>query len=1462
MSKYKLYTILLLITVTHLLTKAQDIFRFEHYDSKNGLSQNSVSSLMCDKDGFLWIGTMNGLNRFDGYKFKVFDSASENNSFINNRIINIWQDKIGYIWIETYDHYFHYFNPNTETFNTVPEYYNPNFKKLSQATCFLQYSEGEIWIGTNERGIYYLKHNNATNTYAKHQVSDRGRFSITNNDVRFIIADSDSSIWVGTKRGINLLNKQDLRNHSFDYQHFFINYSFNSAIEIDNTIWFGTDKQGLIKFNKDKSSYDFINKGNTPHFICNEINKIYASKNNQILVALNNNGLILFDADNDTWKNIPVNGKNVDEIYFDKSNNAWITTEKFGVTKLDLATHNTKVFQLTDQDQKSITDDERHFFFEDHDNNLWIGLHGGGLAFFDKEQDQFTKYVNEPYNNYSISSNIVHCITEDSYGQIWLGTGQYKGGLDKAVKHNQAFKHISPTSNIRQIIDNVVRCTKQDKNGNLWVCTKNGVIHIYNKDLKKIASFNNIRSNNITLNNANVYSIHFDKNNHVWLGTKGHGLFISQKPLGSDPSSYSKIKFNQWVTNPTDTTSISNNNIYSIEEDLYHNIWVGTYGNGICKTQANNYNQITFGRFNSNNSLLSSNQVRSIKCDSDSNLWVATSFGLNLLLKDSLQDNNIKFRTFIKEVNNPSSINYNDIIEIYEDSGHQLWFGTFGGGVSSVQLPVGENIKFTSITTKSGLSNDVVYGILEDQSQHIWLSSEYGLSRYNKEQKNFEIYNEANGLSFNNFSENTCVKLNDGRIVFGGSEGIEVINPDLLKKPSNNNLIKFTNFQLFNKDVVIGDEKSPLKKSISFTNEIELKHSQSSFSIEYSALDFLDPEKIQYAYKLDGFDNSWNYVGNQTKATYTNLPPGEYTFRVKNTDRSGQWGNYDKELKVVIHPPIWKTTWAYIGYVLLILLTILAIRAIIISINKYRNDLTLEKRISELKVRFFTNISHEIRTPLTLILGPLEDILHEGGISQSVQDQLKLMKKNTQKMLQLVNQLLDFRRIQNNKMSLNIQEVDLSKFTQNIYNSFIPLAKHNGITFQLELPEDKIFIWADIVKLDSIIYNLISNALKFTPKGKKVFITLNDDKNNNAVIRVKDEGPGIADENIEDIFTRYVILNNDDNRSSGIGLSLAFELAKMHGGEITLSSEIGKGSCFSFIIPMDKNKITRLENVTIIDSNENIDTISTFSENEYLPEKFDTKLSDKDKSTILIVEDNDQIADYIKGRLSSLYNCYVSKNGMEGLKMAEIHNPDVIVTDIMMPQMDGIEMTKQLKNNFSLCHIPVIIMTAKTDIKDQIAGYDTGAEAYITKPLNSEHLKAIIQSFINQRKLIISKYRDNKTIDPNTLKVNSKDEEFLQQLLDYIEENHSKDLSVANVSDHFCVSRTVLYNKVKGLTGLSPLELIRQVKLKLSLTFLQKGYSVSETAFKVGYSDVKYFSKQFKLMHGYPPSKVKKEFQK
>ena len=1439
---------------------SQNIFRFDHIGSEDGLSQNTGFSILFDSKGFMWVGTYNGLNRYDGYEFKIFRSSTgDPASFTNNRVTKLWEDHKGFIWLETYDGYYHFFNPETETFHSLPSYEGD--VKNGAMKVFLQYSEDIILLGSSETGLYLLKFDQLKNTYSVKNFTDTQDGSIAYNNIRFIHSDSLRNVWIGTEKGLSLISKNAIGSELPAFNDKLINYSFTSVCETRDEIWFGTASSGIFIYSKSSGSTKQINTRNTPELKSDKITHLYCTSSGSILAGFRDNGLMIFSGGN-SWKAVKFHSDNLDKVYEDRYGQLWLTALEFGMTRLDLKSLESKHYVLTPEEIKPLTDLERPQFYEDSNNNLWIGLHGNGLGLYDRGNDSFKFFRNDPKDPNTISSNIVYCITEDKYGQLWIGTGQVLGGVEKVILGNNAFRHYLLEKERLDVLDNVSRAILEDQNKYLWVATKAGKIHLFDSLLRQVRIFYSLPGIGLESFRNITYSFFNDSKGYLWAGSKGYGLSVSTEPLDRFSSDYANVRFRRFEYSPADSTSIGNNNIYSVCEDKSGNIWVGTYGNGISLLKNPDQKDLTFIRINQQNSNLSSNLVRHLLVDSSGNLWAATTFGLNFLDRKDMEAGNFRFRVFLKNPSDPGSLIYNDIIHIYEDRNGRLWFGTFGSGVDLLDKFDGVNATFRHFGTNEGPGFGIIYGILGDNEGMIWVSTENGMVRINPENNNTEVFNSYNGLGFNSFSENTCCMKENGLLLFGGSLGFEAIDPVKILPSHTVKNIELTKFLLFNKEVSYDQKDSPLKKSISFSNNLTLKYFQSSFSIDFSALDFLDPDRIQYTYILDNFENSWNFIGNQHRATYTNLSPGKYIFRVKSLERNGQAASEERILNILITPPWWKTAAAYILYTILAGFTAVLIYNAITRINRYKNALAIEKRINDVKLQFFTNVSHEIRTPLTLIIGPLEDMISEKSLAPVKKLQMGIMLKNARRMLHLTNQLLDFRKIQNNKMILKIRQIDIVAFTKEIYDSFGPLARHKGITCGFESQSGSLGIYADPNKLDIIIYNIISNAIKFTETGKRVLVKIEESHRDNSVeISVTDEGPGIPQKNLSDIFTRYSILSNQNLAGTGIGLSLSYELARLHKGEILITSTVGKGSTFTI-------KLLKGNEHFLNDPGIETDEINTqrvafthtrvFSDDPEADEKVPITDS-SEKNIVLVVEDNHEILNYICQSLKSSFTPIGARNGEEGLHLAKTMNPDLIITDIRMPGMDGMEMTRRLKNDFATSHIPVIMLTAKGDLRDQIAGIETGAESYIVKPFSMEYLQTVAANLLNQRSRILAFYFNNKLTGAESLKITSRDGEFLSKVVLYIEENYTGDLSIDSLADNCNVSRTVLYNKIKGLTGFAPVEFIRRIKMNIGRKLLENGFNVSEAAYKTGFSDVKYFSRLFKAQFGHSPSRVKLE---
>ncbi len=1447
---------------------SQKIHRFEYFGSKQGLSQNSGYSVVCDSKGFLWIGTENGLNRYDGTSFKFFNSPKQMDELGNSRIEELWTDRADHVWVRTYNGYFQYFNQRTERFRSIPEQPDdPN----EATTSFAQWGDDVVFVGTECSGLYCLRMNDATHEY------DVTRLSLPS--VRKLFVDAAQNVWALTSSGLWRLMKKEVEAGDLTKgETFFAQSDFNAAVcENGEQLMFGTKQEGVVVFNSTSGTFDTCaaveKKG------IRGVTQLMALPGDQTLMATDQAQLFLMNPDG-SLTTIHYHGEgsdNIEKTYVDKYRQLWITTSRPGVTRYNMGNAKSKFYTLVPASIAASVDHERPFFYEDRNNNFWIGLHGGGLAWYNRISDKFELHLNDINDDNSIPSNIVHSITEDHSGQLWLGTGQYLGGLVKVITENPALRTIVPDPSSSTLGDNVTRFVYEDPAHNMWLSTKAGVIYIYDefgRELRKLTTLRTTDGKNVK---SVAYSITLDRDGRLWIGTKGAGIFVSTtKPnfrnIAREPLTF--VNYNAQEDSHLGVSSqLSNDNVYSLVCDGYQNMWVATYGGGLERIKYN-ANGIDISHFCEGNSNLPSDKVRYVFIDSRGDLWVATTNGVCHLQGARLNDENelIEFEVFAHVVGQ-NSLPYNDVFHIYEDSRGVMYFGTSGGGLSTLRTDENGEPLFENFTTADGMSNNTVNSIVEDNGGGIWLGTENGIVRMNVQKRTFEVYNENSGLVFSSFAEASCARLYSGKLLFGGYLGVVSVSPLQLSTSPYQAAIEITGLQVANKQVETGGD-SPLEQSIIFSDQVELKYSDASIAIDYRSLDFNDPQSIRYSYILDGFEKNWNVVGNQTRATYTNLQPGTYTFRVRNTLRNGEWSPTVRSLTIVIRAPWWRTTWAFLFYAVFAIFIIVIITRSINSIRHYRRELVVEKKVNDVKLQFFTNIAHEIRTPLTLIVSPLETLIN-ADLPENVHAQLAMMKRNANRILMLVNQLLDFRKIQNKRMYLKVSEVDLGNFVTQVGSSFTMLADHKNIRYSIRIASGLRPVWIDPIEMDTVVYNLLSNAMKFTGNDKSVTLSVDQD-DDFTYIRVADQGRGIENTDPEVLFKRYTILSQNELSGTGIGLSLTYELVKMHGGELLVDSEVGRGSTFTVKLRNGHEHFDNNPNVTFgiyeasgsrfaILPQDDVDT----SEDDAAPVE--------GMKNVLLVEDNLEILNYLAQALSGTFNCQKATNGQEALLAARNTAPDLIITDIMMPVMDGTEMIRQLRDDNATSHIPIIALTAKSSPQDQAEAFRLGVDAFIAKPFTVDQVRAVAQNLLERREKLLGELtgirpatsvpteevgvvaEENKAINQEVnINIMSKDKEFVMELVKYTEDNYQDDHNIDEISDHFGMSRTVFYNKVKSLTGQSPLEFIRQIKFKIAEQLLRKGYNVSEVAFEIGYSDVKYFSKQFRQQFGYLPSHVKK----
>tara|TARA_R110001592_G_scaffold363328_1_gene684146 strand:- start:3568 stop:7653 length:4086 start_codon:yes stop_codon:yes gene_type:complete len=1350
MPKFRfIFTLPFIFCVTIFFSQNKTI-SFTHLSAKHGLSQNGVMAIFKDSKGFMWFGTRDGLNKYDGYNFKVFRHDNTNpNSLSSNFITTIKEDNNGVLWIGT-ENGLTAFNLTNETFtvyknNPTDNHSISNNKILSILTC----KNGDLWVGT-ENGLNLKKKGN-TNFERFHFIIHNPN-SISGNEINAIYEDSKNNIWIGTKlNGLNKLEKGSTKFTSFKHDPKNPkSISSNNIKAITESkkhkLWIGTTDNGISKLNEDGTFDHYQNKKNKANNLSNN---------------------------------------RIRELLFDKENNLWIATYN-GLNYFNTTNFKFEVYKNSDDSTNTISQNSIRSLYLDESGFLWAGTYFGGINLINLNSKKFKYYQHSAAKKNSLSYNVVSAMVEDSKKNIWLGTEG--GGLNYFDIKKQSFTKI-----------------------------------------------NNFYGNKI--NAKAIKSLLIDKDQNLWIGTHLEGLYFIN---------FESKKIKKFVNIQNDPNSLSDNSVTSLIEDNSGKIWIGTEsGLNLYNTKKNKISQVQLENNNTS--------IRKIFEDSNKNIWIGTK--QNGLI--SINNETIKY--YINTLNNPNSISHNSIYDVFEDSKNQIWIGTYGGGLNLLNQTKNS---FTQFKVSDGIINDIIYRIEEDSNNNLWISTPSGLSKFDTKTKTIKNYTPKNGLPIEEFNTNSSLNHSNGNIYFGGFNGLISFNPNKIEDNLIGPVLRLTGLKLANQKVISNDDNKLLKVPLSETKTITFSHNQNIFTIDYIALNYAHLGQNQYAFQLEGLDPDWNYVGNKRSATYTNLSAGEYVFKVKASNNDGVWSEYPVILKIIKLPPYWQTTWAYLLYFLFAITLFFIIRKYFLIKLHLENNLKLEKlekqqieNLTKLKLKFFTNISHDFRTPLTLIHGPLHELIKKSHNHES-HNHLLLIKKNVNLMLRLINQLMDFRKLETNTISLLLSKAPISPFIKEIMFSFQELAKNKDIRFTFISKTENDVVFFDKNKTEKILYNLLSNAFKFTPDGGKITFELinkyakSDNETNFLEMHIKNSGAGIAKKNLETIFDRFF---QDDNQvdqtqsGSGVGLSITKSLVEVHKGYIIAKSKLKKHTKFIVGIPFDD-----------IYSAEEKYKESKIKDNDFFKSKEDKSTETKQQAhTLLIVEDNPELRDFLNQMLCSDYNILTAENGEVGVLKARKEKPDIIISDIMMPIMTGLELCKTLKSDSKTSHIPIILLTARTTSSVELDSYDTGANDFITKPFNIDVLKSKISSMVHSMKHIKNYSRKKILLEDSEINNNSADEEFLEKLSTYVRDNITNpNLNVNKTGEDLGISRVHLYRKVKSITGKSPVEFIRDFRLSAAVKLLeQNNYNVNEVSYKVGFQDVSYFRKCFKKKYGISSTK-------
>ncbi|MDR3220003.1 MAG: response regulator [Dysgonamonadaceae bacterium] len=1431
---------------------------FEHYSIENGLPQYTIMGILQDSKGFMWFATWNGISKFNGHSFQNYKVQSSDSYYMNsNRIESMQEDKYGNIWMRSYDGATHCFDPHRETFKNLQAI--PGYKDYPALLSKIEVKEsGKVWLLIEKNGCVCIT--DSVFSVHTYNVND-GR--LKGNTVFTVFEDKNYNSWILTNNGLFLA-----KNGQYETTPFFFdnspnrdNQSFRSAIELNDEIWFGANRGRIWKYKKSTGKFNLLETN-----VDSYITGFTILSANELAIATSNDGLLVYRHDTNAFEPYhssntkELKNDNIELIAYDSLHQLWFVTNDLGIYKYDADTKKIKYFLVKTEDATMASSPSLPLVIEDIFHQIWVHPKGGGLSFYNKHTDSLDPFYNDSSSPDWRFSNILHTAFTDKQGILWFSTRS--NGLEKVTFGNNNFNTIEINPDIKSSTANDVRAVLQDADNNIWVATKNCGLALYDEYFNRLGDLSNdgsIRKNQLL--SSSVYSMMQDDAGNIWVGTRNDGLLKIRKT--AHPLQYSVEHYRK----TSDPYSLSENAIYSIFQDAKKNIWIGAYGGGINLVKTNPDGKISF--INYRNRLKgypieTCHRVRYISENKAGNICVGTTAGLILFASAFSTPEEIAYKYYARIPRNEESLTNNDIHGICNTRDGEMFIATFGGGLNKVTEvdAKGFPLKFKSFTVQNGLPSDVCLAVLEDGNGKLWISVENTLIKFDPKEEKFETFAEIRRvISKYNFSEASAIRLENNDMVFGFSDGILTFSPEKVKSSEFKPYIALSDFRLFNQSVSIADENSPLTKDIDDIDHLVLKHNQNFFSIAYNALDFILPDNILYAYKLEGFDNDWIYPQKQQIANYTNIPKGKYTFRIKSTNYEGIWVDNERQLSVQILPSFWETAWAYSLYFLLLLLLVFLIVYLSVTFYRLNSKMKMEKQVSEIKLRFFTDISHEIRTPLTMITAPVDYLITEKETPENIRKQLKLVSQNTNRLLHLVNQILDFRKVQQFKLA--VKETDLGAAVADLCHSFEEVAQKRKINFRFINQAENEKVWLDPDCLEKIVMNLLSNAFKYTQDKKSIRVVVRKIENS-LQIEVADEGKGIPKEKQKNLFTRFASFNDDKSKpSTGIGLFIVKDLVEKHGGKIEVDSDSYTGSVFTVSFLCGTNhfgkEVEIIATETLSRTNESM-ADSAKPELEAEPEKQDKKHS------LLVVEDDTDLRKFIKTLLENEYTVIEAVDGEDGWEKAKNTNPAFIVSDIMMPRMDGIQLLQKIKDDIRTSHIPVVLLTSKTTIESKLEGLAHGADDYITKPFNVPYFRARIHNLFEQRKRLQEIYRNQLTElsepepeEPKPFIISLQDENILKKAVRIVEENmDNSDFSVEELCLAVGMSRSVFFNKVKSLTGLAPIEFIRDLKMKRAAQLLATNdYLVKEVSFMVGISDTKYFGKCFKTKYGVTPQAYK-----
>ena len=1317
--RFLLYILLSYCALCQVYGQQQN-FYFRSLEVEDGLSQNMIYTILQDEQGFMWFGTQDGLNRYDGRRFTVYKKNANNpKSLGNNGIFSLTQDDDETIWVGTANGVYLY-HPALDAFTPFDiktaegENINGTVRDIKKD------KNGNVWLAVSEKGIYcYSSINRQLLFYSIN-------YNFSDLHVRKLEFDPDGNVWVATYRhGLFMLDPQTGKFTQF-------------PVDSDEGLTSGNDINDVVLLNAVTLALGTVDRG-----------------------------VLLFNMKDHTFSSLLEKGEDgkklfVRRIFRSETGEIWIGTET-GVYIYNLQTRKIINLQQVYSDTYSLSDNAIHSIYQDREGGMWLGTFFGGVNYFSPLYAQFEKYYPVKGAN-SISGKSISEFCEDDRHNIWIGTED--AGLNRFDPETQTF-----TSGF--------------------------------------------------ISAGNIHALLYE-DNRLWVGTFSDGLYkmdLKTKRVYSYKSSSSP-------------KSLNNDNIYSIYKDYSGAIWIGTMlGLHLYNETSDCFDRMQEQEIN--------RQVNDILEDHKGKLWFAT-LGNGVFAYDKTGSGWVNYVLPADEVSGKM------VSCLLEDRNHYLWAGTEGAGLYRFDRE--NNVFVNEYTTLNGLPNDVIYQLVEDNLGNIWGSTNNGLFKIESESGKVLVYTHANGLLGDQFNYKSGFRSQNGKLYFGGIKGFIAFSPENLRVNSIPPKLIINSLEISNNEVKPGVKSSPLQKSITHTKEIKLAYSVSNFSVGFAALSYIFPQGNSYAYKLEGRDRDWNYIGQQNKVTYSDLPPGNYTLKVKASNSDGIWSD-EIPFRIKRLPPFYRTVWAYMTYVLVFISIVgIAIRQSVKKAERRNrqaiNDLEdrKEKELYQAKIEFFTNVTHEIRTPLSLIKLPLDEVMRYVDKADTHWENLSIIQRNANRLLKLVNELLDFRKAETKGLNLNFVSTDIFSLLRETVERFTPSAHLKNLVFELDIPDGEFRADVDAEVLTKIISNLFTNALKH---AKSVIYVRFSSDSGKFKLEVENDGEPVPYEMAEKIFEPFFKMD-ESRQGSGMGLPFARSLTELHGGTIRIDP-VKTMTAFVIELPINQQRtIKLLEDEEFIQSNgllkEKNAGINGSSHLMY-------------RETILLVEDSPEFIQFTSNQLGPDYHILRAGDGMHAQKILDKEAVDLVISDIMMPVMDGMALCREIKENLKYSHIPVILLTAKTALQSKIEGLQTGADEYIEKPFSMDYLKARISNLLENRRKVRESYKHSPELTYDSIVHSKADKKFLNHLIEQIHARlEDTDLNVDKLAISMNMSRATLFRKVKSISELSPNEFIRLVRLKKAAELLkEKEYRINEIAFIVGFNSLSYFSKCFHRQFGVLP---------